>query len=283
MEEYLKNISNSTIYKNNYLLAESYKIGNFDPKTINDITGGVIAIIAPTGSGKTILLKDILYHTHTNFKKIILMSETAKLQKDYDFFDRSLIYDHFNEEELKNTWGENSNRKRKEKEKGTLIILDDIINDPAFKKSKVLNDIATGGRLCNIMVILLSQDFNSIVPKVRKNIRIAIAFELASKKERDKFVEQFLSVENNMVGDILFKKITKEKYRSIVVLVHKVGYPIDEKVYSYVANPNVKFSIKNKVDDFSFKPLMDQSGDYTEEVEMRKDEMKNFFLYINNE
>ena len=61
-------------------------------------------------------------------------------------------------------------------------------------------------RHLNIFLIILSQDFNSIKPTIRKNARISISFELPSHKEREKFTQQYMSLENNHIGQILYKK-----------------------------------------------------------------------------
>lgn len=246
MEEYLENISNTTIRKNDYILANSYNITTFDPKNLEEITGGILAIIAPTGSGKTVLLKDLLYHIKDQYETIKVFSETAKLQKDYDFIDRDLIIDFFDEKALDEMWEKHRTeilKTKKIKEK-TLVILDDIINDQNYKKSKILNDIATGGRHVGLTVILLSQDYNSISPLIRKQIRVAVSFQLTGHDDREKFIKKFLSVENSRVGDVLFRKITDEKYQAIIIMANRVGEPIPNKVFKYTANPNLNPKIK---------------------------------------
>lgn len=250
MEEYLKNIGNNTIRKNDYLLANSYKIDDFSPEDIKDITGGVVAIIAGTGCGKSVLLKDLLSHTHKNYKKIHLMSRTAKLQKFYDFVPRSMITDDYDEKKLEEIW--NSQLKRNEEGKSlenVLVILDDIIASPSYKKSKMLEECSISARHLNITVILLSQNFTSIKPIIRNNIRIAITFQMQSAKERAKFSEQFLGADSARAGDILLRKITGTRYQCLIVQVYKNGQSLSEKVKKYISSPDVVVELKDPEED----------------------------------
>lgn len=245
MDIYLKNIGNNTIRKNDYLLAESYQIGDFNPKEMMDITGGVVAIIAPTGAGKTVLLKDILSHTYKNYKKIHLFSRTAKLQKAYDFIPRSMITDDYNEEELSDLWDSQVKKNQQGKKMDNiLVILDDIIASPSYKKSKMLDEFATAARQVNITVFILSQNFTSIKPIVRNNIRVAFTFQMQSAKERAKFSEQFLGADSARAGDILLRKITGTKYQCLIVQVYKNGDKLDDRVKKYIAEPDVVIEIE---------------------------------------
>jgi len=246
METYIENISNNSIRKQDYKLAESYQIDTLSPQDFNDITGGVVAIIAETGSGKTVFLRDILSKIHERYNKIYLMSRTAKLQKAYDFFPRSMITDDYDEELMKNIW-ENQIKMHEEKKplENILVILDDIIASPSYKKSKMLEECAVSARQINITVIILSQYFCSIRPIIRENIRIAVAFSMSNKKEREKFINQFLSSDTYGSGEILFKKITGEKYQAIIVQKYKCGECISKKVKKYIADPGVKIKLKD--------------------------------------
>lgn len=254
MEEYMKNISNSSVRKQNYVLSNSYQIGDFDPKDFDDITGGVVAIIAPTGAGKTVLLRYILSQTHKKYKKIVMMSRTAKLQKVYDFMPRSMIVDDYDEQMMSNIWDEQIKRhKEKKKLENVLIILDDIIASPSYKKSKMLDEYAVAARQVNITVIVLSQYFTSIKPLIRANIRIAFSFQLSSKREREKFVQQFLATDNEAAGELLFERITGVKYQALVVQVYKCGDPISEKVKKVIAPLDAPIDLKEPEEDHILK------------------------------
>lgn len=260
-DKYIENLPNSSTSKGNYLYANSINIQDFDPKILCEITGGVVAIVAPTGAGKTVLLKHLLSMIHKEYDQMMMFSGTAKLQNAYDFFPRSMISDEFDEEKLSNMWqkqvkdyeeSKNSSdlyhlncRRPKKKLDKCIVILDDIIHDKEYIKSKTMLEVSTGGRHLNILVILLSQYITKIKPVIRANIRLAISFQLTQKREREKFIEEFLSIENDQIGDILFRKITGVKYQSIVVCVHRVGARTEDKVFKFIADENCKIHIQD--------------------------------------
>lgn len=256
MDEYLSHINTNTIRKQDYTLANSYDIRQFSPEDVKDITGGIIAIVASTGSGKTVLLKDILSEIAGDYDKFYLFSRTAKLQEAYDFVPRRMITDDFDERLLTEIWDRQVKTKADDKPLDkVLIVLDDIIASPSYKTSKMLDEIAYGARHCNITVVLLSQNMSSIKTSIRNNIRIAVAFQLSSKREREKFVEQFLAVENNRVGDVLFRRLTDVKYQCIIVQAYKSGAAINEKVKVYTARPDVKVVFREKEPDRALMKL----------------------------
>lgn len=242
IKEYTEKLNDTTIYKNDIELAEKYQINNFDPLVIpKDISGGIIALVGSTGYGKTFLLRDILSKIHKNYDRFIMFSGTAKLQKDYDFFPKENIYEHYSEEKMEEIWDKNYNSRDPEK---ILIILDDVINDPEFIKSQVLKKYATGARHIKLTVFLLTQFLNSLKPIIRNNLRLVVAFESDNYKERRKFIDEYLSIINPRVGDFIYKKITSEPFQCVVVAVYKKDK--NNKIYKYKASPTEDKLLKLK-------------------------------------
>ena len=73
-ETYIQNLNNGTIYKNDMIIANKYVIDEFTPSSILD-RDGILSVVAMTGCGKTVFIKDLLSHVHKAFKKIIMMSK----------------------------------------------------------------------------------------------------------------------------------------------------------------------------------------------------------------
>lgn len=248
MDDYSKGLNNSSIYKNDLLQAERdfEKITEFDPKCLTEITGGIIGIVSPTGCGKSYLLRDILSKIHKHYDSIHIMCPTAAIQDCYDYFPKENISNFFDEKLLEDIYTEQMTQK-KGLVKKPLIILDDVIGEPAYDKSIMLNKIATAGRPLSITVILLSQYFSKIKPLHRTNLRAFIGFDIDNCDELDKFTNSFMCSVNKRCGRLLYKKITGEhKYQCCVVLIHKNYVGTDEKVKKYIGDPNVKkFKIKS--------------------------------------
>lgn len=246
LKDYTENLNNSTIYKNDLLLAEKIQVGEFDPNVIpEDITGGIIALVGMTGYGKTFLLRDILSKIHKQYDSFYLFSGTAKMQKDYDFFPKKQIFPEYKEDKLTSIWDEQYSKNKEDRQK-ILIVLDDVINDPEFLKSTILKKYATAGRHLNITIFLLSQFLNTLKPIVRNNLRLIITFESDNYKERRKFIDEFLSLVNPRVGDLVYKKITSIPFQCVVVAVYKKDK--NNKVYKYIAQKTKDADLKIKKD-----------------------------------
>ena len=125
-ETFINNLSNTSVSKNNYLMANSQETHEFKPQDMNEITGGLVAIIAPTGAGKTVLLKHLLSVIHNNYDEIRMFSKTAKLQQVYNFFPKSKITDYFDEERLKYIWEKQNRDHADGKTLKSVIIINNI-------------------------------------------------------------------------------------------------------------------------------------------------------------
>lgn len=229
----------------------------FDPKSLLD-RYGVVSIVASTGSGKTVFLTDCLSQIHTHFKHVFLFSKTAKLQKCYDFLDRSLIHDTFDAEFLDKYYKETVQKKLDNLElEPTLFLFDDICTDSRIRSSALMNDYYTGSRHLKISLWILSHSFTQLAPLCRQQSCWFVSFDLDSYFESDKMVRQYLSAESNVIGMKLFKKIVKEKpYQCIVIESHKSGASLEDKVKKFVANVNPKpFKIKEQTNIFKQKSL----------------------------
>lgn len=262
-DNYFESLNKGSIYKADLEFANKYNIQDFDPHTI--ITQhGLMNIVAPTNSGKTVFIVDCLSKIHKHYERVLMFSPTAKVQKIYDFLPRSHIYDHYDEQVLIDLYEDR--KKQKENDiplEPTLIILDDIISSPEFIKSKIINKYAISGRHYFFTIFILSQNFTSLRPIIRNNACWSVSFDLDSYNERKKFCEQYLSSKNNRVGMILFRKIIHEKpYQLVLIENYKVGVDVEEKVKKYIANPDIK-PFKVTKNPFTIDP--EPSKDVTEE------------------
>lgn len=236
---------NRTLYAHNVKTAESYVIPEWSPVDMLNVAGGCIALIGGTGSGKTVLLRDILSHVHKEYDSIRLFSRTAKFQDCYDFMPKHCVTDDYDEAEMLEIWDRQAKAVKAGKTpKKVMIILDDVIWSPQYRTSKAIKEIATAARHLNITCIVLSQYFTAIHPAVRANLRIAITFFMQSEREVKKFAEEFLSTDNRTVGMMVLKRVT-DGYQCLVAENFKCGKPINERVRRYTANPKVDLKIKD--------------------------------------
>ncbi len=240
MDTYESNLNKSTISYNNLLLANSYKFKVFDiVKEYANMKNMFITITSKRRTGKSVLLKDLCYKMKNWYSKVYVFSMTAHLQPDlFDFVEDHNIFNGFNEEKLNEIW--DSQEKLFEDLKGknlppVMIILDDIISDPNFKKSEIMFRLAVMGRHLQFCVVILTQNFTSIDPKIRKNVDLAMAFYLDDYDNREQFAKSYLSTKNPKVGVAIFERITREPYQAIVVMNSRISQSPEDTVRTYKA------------------------------------------------
>lgn len=247
-------------YKHDKYMAKAKEIANrletFDPiKHLPENFG--ILICAKRGSGKTFLLRDLLYPFRNMFKKVYLFAGTAHLQHSIDddpffFVPKDNIFKNFDENMLlkiiddnqKIRLENNQRPKREKKNNKVLIILDDLINDPAVTNSKGLKDLATKGRHSDISFILLSQVLTSrggFHTSIRTNIDCYMSFMTYDKDTKDLISKCYLSLIDVKLGECLLNTVPAlEPYMALVVVIrhadkdkHVLKY--EDFVYKYKA------------------------------------------------
>ena len=228
----------------------------------------VILICAKRGSGKTFLLKDLLYDFRNDFEKVYLFCKTANLQASvdndpYDFIPKENITDHFDSAKiekimeecenlrLRNNWEDKRNRVNNK----VLIILDDLVNDPEVTNSKVLRDIATRGRHSCISLIMLSQILSSrggFHTSIRNNIDCYISFTIFDKDTKDLVSKCYLSLVDLKLGECLLNKVPQlEPFTCFVMMLRQADNQIhvtkyEDYVFKYKAKTPRHFVMGKK-------------------------------------
>ena len=129
-----------------------------------------IIILGKTNSGKTILLRYLLIHEASKFKKIFLFSPTEKTKHYYkNIIPDNCIYDTFNDElvlKIIDKMAIENENKTEETASHILLVLDDTMTDMG-RHNKTLDLLATRGRHQYISVIQTAQYLTGIQPVVR--------------------------------------------------------------------------------------------------------------------
>jgi hypothetical protein len=132
------------------------------------------AIIAgATGTGKTMLMINLIYANARNFNRIFLLSPIAD-DPIYDFIPKKYRISNPSDVDLQNILQE-QHRKRYLK---TLIICDDCIGKINFDRGNISKMITTTGRHFNLSFIIVMQYLNNIHPIIRDNAKVLFVTKL---------------------------------------------------------------------------------------------------------
>jgi hypothetical protein len=153
-------------------------------------------ILAPSRSGKSVVITNLLYNKDFNFKKrfdkIIFISPTILIDPSLEFArdDEDIIHIH-EQKYLDNLDSviENIFEKQKEDpEESTLLIIDDAL---LYLRSKALMYATTRNRHYNLSIIISSQAYKKIDPVIRNNATHWLLFKTHTQKEQDHIEDDF--------------------------------------------------------------------------------------------
>lgn len=179
-----------------------------------------LEIIAPTKSGKSVMilnyLKNVLMGYSDNvFDEIYYISPTLPLDATLKAVnDDETIIKITEDEDLENLDDILKELMKSQREKDDderehiLIVLDDMID--YLKSSKMLGNLTTKNRHLKISLIIVSQVFNAIPVKARKNGTAYIFSNIYNQKDMNDINEEIGSNFPDFMD--YYKEATKDKY-----------------------------------------------------------------------
>lgn len=144
------------------------RVRKFEPRTIKE--SRIIFIIGKRHTGKSVLMRDILYHMPRP-DYVLAMAPTEDTLKQFrTFLPECCIFDHFSQEKLERTvtlQRELVNRGRK---RTVLILLDDCLYQKGVLKSNAMRSIFFNGRHDHISLVCAAQYMMEVDVSLRTNI-----------------------------------------------------------------------------------------------------------------
>ena len=217
----------------------------FDPKKM--IENFTMMIYGARRVGKTHVASYIISKIHERFKEVWLMSETIHLQPDaWTFIPEPNRLDHFDEELIMRIYKDqerkidevkrlleprklHGDRLRDEVTRcvpAILLILDDIINDPAVAGSSVLSKLFISGRHLRISLMFLSQTparGATICRLMRTNVDYCLCSEMDTQDDSETAASLYFAKNGLKEGIQRLAGLTDEKHKFAVAQVHIRG------------------------------------------------------------
>lgn len=217
----------------------NYRITQFNPITAK--RDRVWLIIGSRDSGKTILVKDLLYHTRQHYDFVMGMTatqSTAKMMKtimpstnvycegyDYGKADAFL-------EEAKYIINQG-------RERHILLYMDDVAYDKKILKSDTQTCLHLNGRHYKTTEFNTTQYSMSCPPTVRANVDYVFALKETVKANRRKLYEHYFGVFDSFTE---FEKVfhaCTENYGALVLNKTLPSSELESCVFWYKANPKL--------------------------------------------
>ena len=142
----------------------------------------VVVIAAPRGSGKSVLVADLLWHKR-HIPCGIAMNATESSNRYYaNYIPGGFVYNEFDPEALEKVVHHQKEMQHRLEKRGytadevkqrlphAFVIIDDCVYDPRFRKDPTLAYLFTNGRHINVFLVVVTQYINYLTPPMRGNV-----------------------------------------------------------------------------------------------------------------
>ena len=210
-------------------------MSSFDINTKTLITGA-------SNSGKTSLMKWIMYHLQNKFRFCIVVSATADARMEYQgHVPDTFIYTKHPSKIIKKLLAKQTILVRLKKMKdprvenmniNVLLILDGVLFGNRWKTDESIRDLMFNGLHLSITTFII-QDQIELPPAFRAQIDYIFAFRMQSEEEKEKIYKHYWYNANGVFLGAM-NKCTDEAYKCLVI--H--NYHNYETFYCKTKHPN---------------------------------------------
>jgi GTPase SAR1 family protein len=202
-----------------------------------------VLVIAPSNSGKTVLISNLISNKDLPYRKIFkknifIWSSTFSLGDPSfsmsDNIEQTNIFDEYDESsvmEIVNEQMTHIKKLGKKKCPDILFIFDDIINDLPTKRQTVMSKLFFSARHYKISILLLSQQYKMCPRPVRLNASDIMIFQTGNNSEI-KIIAEEQAIDSNVFIRI-YKDATSEPF-SFLTIHNKL--PISERYQKRLSN-----------------------------------------------
>ena len=199
-----------------------------------------ILIVGKRGTGKSTLLKDILYHIRKRVDTGFAISPTQDTIRMFeDCFPRSHIYNEYNLEVVRTLLNSLTSLTEQKKTREIVFTLDDCMFDKGIMKTKEMREIHMNGRHLHMWFINCVQYLMDLGPELRSQIDYVFVLKENVISSRQKLHKYFFGIfEKYEEFSLVMDKCTNS-HECLVLDNTQVNNSIEDSIYYYKADPNI--------------------------------------------
>ena len=233
----------------------------FDMKTIsfkpNENKGPVIVLIGRRDTGKSYLVKDILYY-HQDIPIGTVISGTEAGNGFYSaHVPKLFIHDEYNTTIIENILQRQRTvlkviKKELETQKKTnidpraFVILDDCLYDATWAKDKVMRLLFMNGRHWKVMLVITMQYPLGIPPNLRTNIDYVFILREPYIANRKRIYENYAGMFPTFESFCQVMDQCTENYECLVINNNAKSNKLQDLIFWYKAEPHPNFKLGSK-------------------------------------
>ena len=239
----------------------SLELKKFDMKTIsfkpNESTGPVIVLVGKRGTGKSYLVKDMLYY-HQDIPIGVVIAGTEEGNGFYGkLVPKLFIHHEYNiaiienilkrqKSVLRQIKKEQEAFKRSTIDPRTFVILDDCLYDSSWSKDKLMRLLFMNGRHWKIMLIITMQYPLGIPPNLRTNIDYVFILREPYITNRKRIYENYAGMFPTFESFCQVMDQCTENFECLVINNTAKSNKITDQVFWYKADNHNDFKLGSK-------------------------------------
>jgi len=259
------------------------ELKKFDMKKItfkpNENQGPVIVLIGRRDTGKSFLVRDLLYY-HQDIPIGTVISGTEAGNGFYGkMVPKLFIHDEYNTAIIENILKRQKivmKQVKKEKEAygrsnidpRTFVILDDCLYDNSWARDKLMRLLFMNGRHWKIMLVITMQYPLGVPPNLRTNIDYTFILREPYIANRKRIYENFAGMFPTFESFCQVMDQCTENYECLVVSNNAKSNKLEDQIFWYKASPHRDFKLGSKefwemskeVDSDEDEPNFDAKG-----------------------
>lgn len=175
-------------------MGSKLRLARFDPASLKP--GRLCLFVARRGSGKSVLLRDLMGHAREKFDLVIALTPTEDSAAAFrKHLPAACVHEGFAPAVLENALQlQRDAAKAGKRVRSLLILLDDCTFDPKIFKSTAMRDLAMNGRHQNVALWTTCQYLVDLPPAVRAQIDYVFALYEPVLDNRKKLHKMFFGV-----------------------------------------------------------------------------------------
>lgn len=247
----------------------SIRIRKFDPSTMKE--SRIIFMIGKRGSGKSFLMRQLLYHMPRPDFVLAMAPTDSTLSEFRKFLPECCIFDHYNQEKVEQTISVQKELIARNKVRRVLIILDDCLYKKGILESTAMRTIAYNGRHLHIGLICAAQYLVDVKPEFRTNIDYCFALKESTINNRIKLHKMLFGQFHKFDEFDRVMKACTENFSALVTDATQPSTETTSTIFWYKASPDLPdYKLCRSV----YWRLSDKCG--ITEDERRRQQLKQF-------
>ncbi len=234
------------------------QLKKFDMKNIsfksNENKGPVIVLIGRRDTGKSFLVRDLLYY-HQDIPIGTVISGTEEGNGFYSkHVPKLFIHDEYNtgiienimkrqRSVLKQVNKEIENYKRSTIDPRTFVILDDCLYDATWTKDKMMRLLFMNGRHWKVMLVITMQYPLGIPPNLRTNIDYVFILREPYINNRKRIYENYAGMFPTFESFCQVMDQCTENFECLVINNNSKSNKLTDQIFWYKASPHGDFKL----------------------------------------